>query len=318
MDIANVYSGLPISKLYSSQMKDKNNNLFRSRIMQSIIQGKSKQVKIDNQGPFTIIGESINPTRRKKLIETLQAHDFGYVHELATSQIQAGADILDVNVGFPGVDDVILLPEVVMFLVVNFDIPLCLDSPNPKAIAAGLAAAPSKTLVNSVNGEEKSLNAILPIIKEFGAVVIGLVMDDNGIPNDAEGRVAIAEKILSRAEKQGIPTTDVIIDPLVMTVSADSNAALVTLQTIELVRRSFGVNITLGASNVSFGLPDRDIINDNFLALAMYAGASSAITNPVKSTSSIRAVDLLIGRDPYAARFIKNFRTQQKLQQASN
>jgi 5-methyltetrahydrofolate--homocysteine methyltransferase len=143
-------------------------------------------------------------------------------------------------------------------------------------------------------------------------------MDDNGIPNDAEGRVAIAEKILSRAEKQGIPTTDVIIDPLVMTVSADSNAALVTLQTIELVRRSFGVNITLGASNVSFGLPDRDIINDNFLALAMYAGASSAITNPVKSTSSIRAVDLLIGRDPYAARFIKNFRTQQKLQQASN
>ncbi|OGO60132.1 MAG: pterin-binding protein [Chloroflexi bacterium RBG_19FT_COMBO_47_9] len=280
--------------------------------MQTVIQSKTKAVKIDNQGIFTIIGESINPTRRKKLIETLQARDFEYVRELAVTQIQSGADILDVNVGFPGVDDVSLLPEVVKFLNENFDIPLCLDSPNPKAIAAGLAVAPARTLVNSVNGEEKSLNALLPIIKEFGAVVIGLVMDDNGIPNDAEGRTSIAEKILERAEKSGIPHSDVVIDPIVMAVSADTGAALATLQTIEMVHRSFGVNIILGASNVSFGLPDRDTINQNFLALAMYAGASCAITNPVKATSSIRAVDLLMGRDQYASRFIKNFRLQQK------
>jgi 5-methyltetrahydrofolate--homocysteine methyltransferase len=279
--------------------------------MQTIVKGKTKQVKIITDGPFTVIGEKINPTGRKKLAAALQAGEMDYVRELAQKQIDAGADLLDVNVGVPGIDDVALLPQVVKMLADEFDIPLCIDTPNPKALAAALAVAPGKVLVNSVNGEETSLNAVLPLVKEHGAAVIGLVMDENGIPNDPEVRCSIAERIIERAAKLGIPQEDVIIDVLVLTVGADSNAGAVTLKTIELVRRAFGANINLGASNVSFGLPDRDTINQSFLALAIGAGATCAITDPIKYTQGIRAADLLLGRDAYAGRYIKYFRTHQ-------
>ncbi|MEE8568394.1 MAG: dihydropteroate synthase [Anaerolineales bacterium] len=279
--------------------------------MQTILVSGKSEVKIDTEGPFIIIGEKINPTGHKKLATALREEDYDYVRELARKQVEAGADVLDINVGVPEFDEVSLLPRVIEIVTSEVDVPICLDSANHEALAAGLAVAPGKPLVNSVNGEQASLEAVLPIIKDYGAAVIGLTMDDDGIPNDVDARVAIAGKILERAAKIGIPTEDVVIDPLVLTIAADSNAGVVTLQTIEKVRREFGVNINLGASNVSFGLPDRHTINQAFLALAAVAGATCAITDPLKLTSTIRAIDLLLGRDPYGRRYIKHFRSQQ-------
>lgn len=279
--------------------------------MQTILVSGKSEVKIDTEGPFIIIGEKINPTGHKKLATALREEDYDYVRELARKQVEAGADVLDINVGIPEFDEVSLLPRVIEIVTSEVDVPICLDSANHEALAAGLAVAPGKPLVNSVNGEQASLEAVLPIIKDYGAAVIGLTMDDDGIPNDVDARVAIAGKILERAAKIGIPTEDVVIDPLVLTIAADSNAGVVTLQTIEKVRREFGVNINLGASNVSFGLPDRHTINQAFLALAAVAGATCAITDPLKLTSTIRAIDLLLGRDPYGRRYIKHFRSQQ-------
>lgn len=185
--------------------------------------------------------------------------DYDYIRELAIKQVEAGADILDVNVGVPGFDEVSVLPKVAKMISETVNVQICLDSANRDALAAALAVLPGKPLVNSVNGEEDSLEAVLPVLKEYGAAVIGLTMDDNGIPDDVESRISIAGKILERAGKLGIPENDIVIDPLVLTVGADSNAGLGTLQTIERVHKEFGVNINLGASNVSFGLPDRRI-----------------------------------------------------------
>jgi len=260
---------------------------------------------------LVIIGERINPTGHKKLATALREEDYDYVRELARKQVEAGADVLDVNVGVAGLDEVSLLPRVIEIVTSEVDVPICLDSANHEALAAGLAVALGKPLVNSVNGEQASLEAVLPIIKDYGAAVIGLTMDDDGISNDVDVRVGIAGKILERAAKIGIPAEDVVIDPLVLTIGADSNAGVVTLQTIEKVRREFGVNINLGASNVSFGLPDRHTINQAFLALAAGVGATCAITDPLKLTATIRAIDLLLGRDPYGGRYIKHFRSQQ-------
>jgi 5-methyltetrahydrofolate--homocysteine methyltransferase len=273
--------------------------------MQTIVCGKTKQVKIDTEGVFTIIGEKINPTGRKKLAAALLEGNLDYVRELATNQINAGADLLDVNVGVPGAEDETLLPKVVKMLAEAFDVPFCLDSPNPKALAQALPITPGKPLVNSVNGKQESLQAILPLVRERGASVIGLTMDEQGIPKDADGRVKIAARILEAAAKLGIPAEDVIIDPLVLTVGAESLAGVVTLQTIECVRQEFEVNINVGASNVSFGLPERDTVNAAFLALTIEAGATCAITDPIKFTRVLRAVDLLRGKDAYAARYVK-------------
>jgi 5-methyltetrahydrofolate--homocysteine methyltransferase len=278
--------------------------------MQTILRGLVREVFIDTSGPVVIIGECINPTRRKKLVTTLQEGNFDYVLELAESQIMAGADVLDVNVGFPGVDDVKLLPQTILAIRGSFDIPLCLDSPNPLAIEAGLKVAGGKCLINSVNGEEKSLLAILPLAKEYGAAVIGLTMDDDGITHDAGKRVAIAEKILERAVRTGISENDVIIDPLAMAVSADSQACLVTLETIRLVHHKLGLNITMGASNISFGLPGREELNSAFMSLAILNGLTCPIANPEKITASVRATDLVLGRDDYAVRFVEFFQNR--------
>lgn len=284
--------------------------------METVLKSEKKEVKISFDSPFTIIGEKINPTGRKKLAAALKEGNYDYVKKLATRQVETGADILDVNVGVPGIDEVAVLPEVAKLVSELVDVPLCLDSANHKAIAAALAAVPGKPLVNSVNGEEKSLEAVLPVVKEFGVSVIGLTMDDDGIPNDAETRVAIAERILERAAKLGISAEDVIIDPLVLTVGADSNAGSVTLKTIQMLREKFGVNINLGASNVSFGLPDRHTVNQAFLSLAMGIGATCAITDPIKLTSTIRATDLLMGRDTFGARYIGYWREHQPKEDA--
>jgi 5-methyltetrahydrofolate--homocysteine methyltransferase len=275
--------------------------------MKTILRGKTSEVVIDTDGPVIIIGECINPTRRKKLVSTLQAGNYEYVFELAESQIKAMADVLDVNVGFPGVDDVKLLPETVRAINNSFDIPLCLDSPNPAAIEAALKVAAGKCLINSVNGEEKSMNALLPIAREYGAAIIGLAMDDDGITPDPEKRLAIAEKIVERAVQIGIKEEDVIIDPLVMAVSADPQACLVTLETIRLIHQKLGLNITMGASNISFGLPNRNILNSAFMSLSILNGLTCPISNPEKIAAVIRATDLILGRDDFAMRFVENF-----------
>jgi 5-methyltetrahydrofolate--homocysteine methyltransferase len=272
-----------------------------------MLTGKTKEVIIDTEGPVIIIGESINPTRRKKLVATLQKNNFDYVLELAESQIRAGADVLDVNVGFPGVNDVKLLPEAVIAIQEKFDIPLCLDSPNPQAIEAALKVSAGKCLINSVNGKEASMQALLPVAREYGAAVIALCMDDDGITNDPEKRVAIAGKIIERAVKSGIKPEDIIVDPLAMAVSAEPNACMVTLETIKLVSQKLGHNITLGASNISFGLPDRESLNSAFMALSIYCGLTCPIANPEKITCAVRATDLVLGRDDFAVRFVEYF-----------
>jgi len=276
--------------------------------METIIKSASKEVKISHERPFVIIGEKINPTGRKKLAAALKAGNYDYVQELALKQVKAGADILDVNVGVPGLDEVAVLPIVAKIVSEVVDVPICLDSANSDALAAALAVLPGKPLVNSVNGEEASLEAVMPLVKEYGAAVIGLVLDDDGISQDYEKRFSIAEKILERAGKLGIPENDIIIDPLVLTVGADSDAGVVTLKTIEKIVQELGLNINLGASNISFGLPDRHIINQAFLALAIGSGANCAITDPIKFTPIIRASDLVVGRDKFGGRYIKYWR----------
>lgn len=279
--------------------------------MITILRGSGKEVLIDTEGPVVIIGECINPTGRKKLVSTLLENNMDYVLELAKKQIDEGADVLDVNVGFPGVDDARLLPETVKVLQDNFDVPLCVDSPNPAAIEAALRVARGKCLINSVNGEERSLNALLPLAREFGAAIIGLCMDDDGITHDPEKRLSIAEKIIERAIRAGIKQEDVIIDPLAMAVSADPRACIVTLETIRLVHQKLGNNITQGASNISFGLPDRESLNAAFMAMSIYNGLSCPIANPEKMTAIVRAADLLLGRDDYAVRFVDHFQQKQ-------
>lgn len=275
--------------------------------MKTILRGSTKEVIIDTEGPVVIIGECINPTRRKKLVSTLQERNFEYMLSLAKSQIDAMADVLDVNVGFPGVIDEELLPEAVIALQENFDVPLCLDSPNSKAIEAALKVAKGKCLINSVNAEEKSLQRLLPIAREYGAAIIGLVLDDDGITHDPEKRLKIAEKIINRAVQAGIREEDVIIDPMAMAVSADPNACRVTLETIRLVHDKLGHNITQGASNISFGLPNRENINNAYMAMSILCGLTCPIANPEKITGLVRAADLVLGRDDYAVRFIEHY-----------
>ncbi len=285
--------------------------------MRTVLRSEKREVVVDPQKFLTVIGEKINPTGRKKLAEALANQDFEYIRSLAIGQVSAGADILDVNVGAPGIDEVAVLPAVAQMLAQTVETPLCLDSANREALTAALAILPGKPLINSVNGEEASLIRVLPVVKEFGAAVIGLTMDDNGIPETAERRLKVAGVILERAARLGIPAEDVIIDPLVLTVGANSKAAAITLQTIELVRQEFGVNISLGASNVSFGMPERHVINQAFLVLAISAGATCAITDPLKLSLTIRAADLLLGRDDHGRRYLNGWRAFQAAQKAN-
>lgn len=276
--------------------------------METILRGTSVEVTIKPDGPVTMIGEKINPTGRKSLAAALKSRDLEHIRELALRQVAAGAQVLDINVSVPGLDEADLLAEIVQVVAAHVSVPLCLDSNDPKALEAALAVTPGKCLVNSVNGEEARLARILPLIKERGVAVIGLTMDEKGIPNDPETRLAIAHKIVERAVKAGIPQEDVLIDPLVLTVGADQNAGKVTLRAIELICKELGVNVNLGASNVSFGLPERQLINQAFLALAAGAGASCVITDPEKLAPSILAIDLLLGKDPYGKRFLRHLR----------
>ena len=283
--------------------------------MHTILKSNNKEVIIGIDKPFVMIGEKINPTGIKKLGQALVERNMEYVKHLARRQVDWGADVLDVNVGHPQIDEAEIIPMVVEAIKSIVDVPLCIDSNEPGILEAGLKVAPGKPLVNSVNGEEKQLASVLPIVKDRGAAVIGLTIGDEGIPPTAEGRLAAAGKIIERAAKLGIPIEDIIIDPLVMTVGHDSKAATVTLKTIELIKKEFGVNMNLGASNVSFGLPDRHSVNSAFLSLAIQAGVTCSITDPIKLGGSIRATDLLLGKDANSMRYLKYFRATEKLRE---
>ena len=284
--------------------------------MYTILKSDKKEIVIGIDKPFVMIGEKINPTGIKKLGLALVEKNMDYVKQLAIRQVSWGADVLDVNVGHPQIDEAEIIPMVVEAVKSVVDVPLCIDSNEPKILEAGLNAAPGKPLVNSVNGEEKQLASVLPIVKARGAAVIGLTIADEGIPPTPEGRLAAAGKIIERATKMGIPIEDIIIDPLVMTVGHNSLAATITIKTIELIKKEYGVNMSLGASNVSFGLPDRHSVNASFLTLAIQAGATCSITDPIKLGGAIRATDLLLGKDANSMRYLKYFRATEKLREA--
>ena len=282
--------------------------------METTVSSAHKQVIIGGDRPTVLIGERINPTGKKKLAAALQTGDMQRVRQEAIAQVQAGADILDVNVGVPGLDEVTLLPRAVLVVMEAADVPLCLDSDNPEALAAALGVYKGKPILNSVNGQEHRLNQVLALVKQHGTAVIGLCMDEHGIPKDAETRVAIARRIVERAEKMGIPREDIIIDCLALTVATDTKSALVTLEAMRRVRDELGVNQTLGASNISFGLPDRELINGAFLTLAIAHGLTCPNVDVAKVRGFIAAADLILGRDDYAMRYIKAFRQRQAAQ----
>lgn len=286
--------------------------------LKTVISSNTKSVEIMRGNPTVIIGERINPTGRKKVLAALQEGDFDIVRKDAVDQVAAGAHILDVNAGVPGAEEKDLLVRVMGNVMEVTDVPLCIDTADPEALEVALKAYTGKALVNSVNGEERSMDSVLPLVKEYGAAVIGLCMDDEGIPETPDARFKVAEKILERAAKLGISTENVIIDPLALTMGSDHRAGRIALETIERVVEAFGVNITMGASNISFGLPDRKHINATFITMAIYAGMTCPITNPLETevSTAILAADLSMGRDEYGMRWIKAYRERQKAQES--
>jgi len=280
--------------------------------METKLSSKTEEVIISDRGPAVLIGERINATGSKKVGEALKTGDMVTLCQEALTQVNAGADVLDVNVGMPGCDESILLPEVVQELADTVDVPLCLDSSSPKALEAALKVYRGKPLVNSVTGEEHSLQMVLPLIKEHRAAVVGLLMDDEGVSSDPDKRVVIATKIVERAATLGIPLEDIVIDCLAQSVGANHEAALVTIETIRKLRIAFPVNVILGASNVSFGLPDRSLLNSTFLAMAIASGASCAIVDVAQVRPVVLAADLLMGRDRYARRYIQAYRQRSR------
>ena len=273
-----------------------------------------REVVISPNGPFTIIGERINPTRRKKLAESMSRGDFSVAQEDARRQVEAGAHVLDVNAGIPGGDEPVLLRGAVEAVIEVADVPLCIDTANPEALEAALAIYPGKALVNSTTAEESMMSLVLPLVKKYNAAVIGVITDEDGIPATPEARLTAARKLVDRAGDLGIPPEDVVIDALALTVGADHNAGRVTLDSLKLIQDELGVNLNLGASNVSFGLPDRKIINTAYLALAIANGLTTAITDPTKPeiATTLLACDLLMGHDEYAMNWIKGYRKRSK------
>ena len=256
-----------------------------------------------------VIGERINPTGKKRFQQALLEKDLDYILDVAVQQEDAGADILDVNVGYPGVDEVEMLPLVVKKLQSAISLPLQLDSTNPAALEAGLRVYNGKAAVNSVNGEPDSLDAILPIVKKYGASVVGLTLDKGGIPQTAEGRVDIARRILSAAQSYGIPREDIWMDCLTLTVSAQQEQAVETLKAVSTVRKELGLQTVLGVSNISFGLPNRSLITQNFLIQAMNCGLTLPILNPNQKEmmDAVAAFRVLSGEDQECRAYVERF-----------
>jgi 5-methyltetrahydrofolate--homocysteine methyltransferase len=293
--------------------------------METIIKSAHQTVVISPERPTVLIGERINPAANKRLAAALDQGNLEIVRLEAEAQVEAGADVLDVHVGQVGsssqaAQEVDWLPQVLRLVMETVPLPVCIDSANAKALRAALAvhqelAPEGKPLVNSVNGEEASLERVLPLVAEYRAAVIGLTMDDGGIPPTPEKRLAVARKIVERAEALGIPRQDVVIDCLALTVGADPQAGRITLEAIRMVRQELGVNMALGASNVSFGLPEREVVNGAFLALAIQNGVNCPLVDAAQVRPIVLATDLLLGRDEYALRYIKAYRKRSKTSQ---
>jgi 5-methyltetrahydrofolate--homocysteine methyltransferase len=280
--------------------------------MDTVLRSRSRTVTIGADQPFCIIGERINPTGRKKFAEELRGGDLSTVAVDALAQAQAGADMLDINAGIPLVDEPELLKSMLRAAQDAVDLPICIDSSVIEALEAGLSVYDGRALVNSVTAEDDRLEEILPLVARHGAAVIGLANDETGIPATPEERLRHARKIVSVAGDYGIDACDVVIDPLAMTVGADTEAVTTTLRTISLIRDELGVNMCLGASNVSFGLPRRHELNAGFLPMAAAAGLTSAIMSTAEvCVQAVRASDLLLGHDPWGTSWIAAHRARQ-------
>jgi 5-methyltetrahydrofolate--homocysteine methyltransferase len=280
--------------------------------MQTKISSENKEVIIGHDQPVVVIGERINPTGRSKLAEALERGEMGYIQEDAKKQVNAGAQVLDVNVGISGADEKALMVDALDAVREVTDVPLCIDSANPQVLAAGLEVYKGKPLINSVNGEEAKLKDVLPLVAQYKAAVVALTMDDNGIPTSVSTRLAIADKIINEADKLGIQPEDVIIDPLAMSVAADDQAGLGALNALAQIRDRFGVNQTIGASNISFGLPDRRAVNCVFLTMAINNGLTCPITDPTfwEIRRTLLLTDLMRGLDEFSMNFITAYREQ--------
>lgn len=281
--------------------------------METVLRSRTREVIISIERPLVVIGERINPTGRKVLAAEMKEGRMDRVRADAVAQAAAGAHMLDVNAGLPAADEPALLVAAIKAVSEVSDLPICIDSSVVEALEAGLAAYEGKALVNSVTAADERMDRILPLVKKHGAAVIGMANDETGISMVPTERLEIARRILERAADYGIPREDVIIDPIAMTIAADPTCGLVTLETMRLIRDELGNNMTCGASNVSFGLPDRATVNAAFLPLAMHAGLTCAITNPLvpEVRRAVLAGDLLLGHDEYAMRWISAFRAEQ-------
>ena len=276
----------------------------------TIVSSATKEVVIGFDRPFVIIGERINPTGRKILAAEMAAGDFTRVEADARAQVEAGAHMLDVNAGIPLADEPAILARAIQLVQSITDVPLSIDSSIVAALEAGLAVYKGKALVNSVTGEDERLESVLPLVKKYGAAVIAISNDETGISEDPDVRYAVAKKIVERAIDHGIPACDVVVDPLVMPIGAINQAGVQVMRLVHRLRTELKVNTSCGASNISFGLPNRDGINSAFLTMAMGAGMTSAITNPmhVEVIKAVMGADVMLGHDPDCARWIRRFR----------
>lgn len=279
--------------------------------MDTKVSSQTKEVIISYDRPTIIIGERINPTGKKKLAAALREGDLSIVKKEALQQVEAGAAILDCNVGAPGVDVVKFLPEAVKMVMDTVDAPICIDSDNPKALEAALKVYKGKALVNSVSGEKHSLETVLPLVKEYGAAVIGLAQDDDGIPKTTEARVASAYKIVEAADKLGIPKEDIVIDVMTYSIGAEAKSGSDVLNALRQIHLELGLNMTMGASNISFGMPDRALLNGAWIAMVIEAGGTALIADAAKVMPAVLCADLVLGRDRFARRYLDGHRKRQ-------
>ena len=278
----------------------------------TVLRGRGAEVPIGDEHPFVVIGERINPTGRIRLTEEITRGDMSTVQADALAQVAAGALVLDLNAGVPGFDEAEMLSNVVKAVTAVVDVPLCIDSSTPTALEAALPLAEGKVLINSVTAERASLERLLPLVAAHGSAVIGIANDEEGLSMDPSVRLAAARRIVDAAADHGIPREDVIVDTIAMPIGAAPDAATAMVETIRLVRDELGVNVSCGASNISFGMPGRREIEAGFLTIAVATGMNAAITNPLHRPvrKAILAADLLLGRDEFGGQWIADHRAE--------
>ena len=276
----------------------------------TLVSSAKREVRIGFDQPFCIIGERINPTGRKRLAEEMRSGDYSRVEAEALAQIQAGAHMLDINAGIPLTDEPRILAECIQLVQALTDVPLSIDSSIVAALESGLSVYQGKALVNSVTGEEERLESVLPLVKRYGAAVVAISNDETGISEDPDVRFLVAKKIVERAEDHGIARADVVVDPLVMPIGAINSAGCQVMEIVRRLRDELKVNTICGASNVSFGLPNRQGLNATFLSMAIGAGMTSAITSPLhaETIQAVMGADVMMGHDPHCKRWMSRYR----------